>query len=80
MQHNCEEIQTFRHLLDIICYSLDSDVSIVKEKDFRPHSTDVYVINKLYIRPNSVEYKCESHPIKPEVYEKFLKFYELLEE
>ena len=76
------KITTFRQLLQHIEYSLDDNVNIVKHKDWRPDTElgVVYSINKLYIRPTSVEYKMEKFEMNPEIFEKFEQFVKLIEE
>ena len=68
-------ITSFKELMDEIAYSFTD----TKERYINLGNGD-YVFNKLYISPTEVSYKTDLWKLDSKVYQKFLKFMELLEE
>lgn len=67
------KISTFRELMDEVTWSWEQAYEIHKHEDG-------YSLNKLYIKPTEVTYKTSSWELAPGVFEKFERFYALLQE
>jgi len=65
---------SFKEVVDYIAYDWDSNYDLKKDNEGN------YYVNKLYITPETLNYKTESYPITKIVFNKVEKLYEMLNE
>lgn len=70
------KINNFKELMNEIGYSWNYpnyDLIYIENEQ-------LFIINKLYIKPDSVTYKTHNWELAPGVFEDMIKFYEFLKE
>jgi len=74
MSNEYEEktITTFLEVFNEIAYDWESHYGMTKLSD------NEYVVNKLYISKDSMQYKTNNWPLAPGVFDKVVKLYKLL--
>ncbi len=67
------KINNFKELLNEISWSWE-----FPHYDLQQDGERGFILNKLYITPTEVSYKCELHELAPGVFEDVKRFYDFL--